>query len=149
MNRILLGLNFTCICCLDMCPLVIMEKLLGQYYSSEELKSLEEILQKPPLYTTIRVNILKCTKEDVKIMLENHFKSNQEAFIIEENYDFPDVLMIKALGPNNVEPAAKGKLMHYKYILIIFDFRNHCRLFQWYFSSSWCRFICCWNNWNG
>ena len=92
-----------------MCPLVIMEKFLGRYYSLEELKSLEEILQKPPLYTTIRVNTLKCTKEGVKNLLSDHFKSKQEPFIVEENYDFPDVLTIKALGPNHVEPATKGK----------------------------------------
>lgn len=92
-----------------MCPLVIMEKILGRYYSFEELASLEEILQKPPLYTTIRVNTLKCTKEGVKNLLLEHFKSKQEPFIVEENHNFPDVLTIKALGPYHVESATKGK----------------------------------------
>lgn len=106
-----------------------MEKFLGQYYSSEELKSLEEILQKPPLYTTIRVNTLKCTKGEAKHMLSNYFKSNEESFLIEENHDFPDILMIKALGPNHVEPAAKGKILFVSisiYLVLIFDYRNYC-----------------------
>lgn len=120
-----------------MCPLVIMEKFLGQYYSFEQLKSLEQILQKPPLYTTIRANTLKCTKEDVKNMLESHFKSKKEAFIIEENEDFHDVLMIKALGPNSVEPAAKGNFF-YIVTYIMSAFRSYCGLFQWCFYSSWC-----------
>lgn len=86
-----------------------MEKFLGQYYSYEELKSLEEILQMPPLYTTVRVNTLNSNTDEAKIMLSEYFKSNQEPFVIEENPDFPDVLMIKAIGPNQVEPASKGK----------------------------------------
>ena len=90
-------------------PLASMEKFLGQYYSSEELKSLKKILQTPPLYTTVRVNTLKCKKEEAKILLSEHFKSNQESFVIEENPDFPDVLMIRAIGPYQVEPASKGK----------------------------------------
>lgn len=86
-----------------------MEKFLGHYYSLEELKSLENILQIPPLYTTVRVNTLKCNREEAKIMLTEHFNSNQEPFVIEENPDFPDVLRIKAIGPNQVKPAPKGK----------------------------------------
>lgn len=87
-----------------------MEKFLGQYYTLEELHSLTEILRKPPLYTTIRVNTLKCTKEGAREMLSNYFEAQKESFTIEENPDFPDVLVIKAIGPNHVEPSAKGKI---------------------------------------
>ena len=58
-------------------------------------------------------------------MLSDYLKSKKETFIIEENTDFPDVLMIKARGPNQVEPVAKGKPF-YKNIDFVQDFRNYC-----------------------
>lgn len=85
-----------------------MEKFLGQYYSPKELEDLETILKTPPAYTTVRINTLKCSKAEAKIMLSDHFHKTGEPFVIEENPDFPDVLMIKAIGPNIVEAVAKG-----------------------------------------
>ncbi len=85
-----------------------MEKFLCEYYSTEDLESFKEIIKTPPLYTTLRVNTLKISKYEAKIILSEHFKSVQEPFIVEENEDFPDVLMIKAIGPNRVEPVSKG-----------------------------------------
>ena len=85
-----------------------MEKFLGEYYSEEELKDLEEILKLPPLYTTIRVNTLRCTKYDAKSLLLEYFKTINEPFQVEENTDFEDVLMIKAIGPNEFKPSEKG-----------------------------------------
>lgn len=86
-----------------------MEKCLGEYYNVDELIELEKILRQPPIYTTIRVNTLKCDKEEASLMLKNHFMSRNESFIIEEHDDFSEVLMIKAIGPNEVEPSVKGK----------------------------------------
>lgn len=90
-------------------PLVIlMEKFLGLYYSKEDLRILEDILKSPPLLTTLRVNRLKCTKYEAKEMLCNHFKFVNEPFLVEENEDFPDVLIVKSIGPNVVTPVTKG-----------------------------------------
>ena len=86
-----------------------MEKCLGEYYNVDELIEFEKILRQPPLYTTIRVNTLKCDREEASLMLKNYFRSRNEAFIIEEHDDFSEVLMIKAIGPNEVEPSSKGK----------------------------------------
>ena len=89
-------------------PPEVMEKYLGEYYSTEELEDLKEILKSPPLYTTVRVNTLKCTKAEAKSLLLEHFKNVKEPFQVEENSDFDDVLMIKAIGPNEVHPSDKG-----------------------------------------
>lgn len=101
----------------DSRPLDSMEKFLGHYYSSEELKDLESILKTPPLYTTIRVNTLKCSKSEAKTMLSDYFVKNGETFLVEENPDFPDVLMIKAIGPNPVQPVTKG-IRLYNFIIL-------------------------------
>lgn len=86
-----------------------MEKYLEEYYPKKELEELKEILKLPPLYTTIRVNTLKFTKAETKLLLLDHFQHVNEPFQVEENPDFKDVLMIKAIGPNEVEPSAKGR----------------------------------------
>lgn len=85
-----------------------MENFLGEYYSKNDLKDLEDILKSPPLYTTIRVNTLKCKKGEIKSLLSEHFKTIGEPFLVEENPDFDDVLLVKAIGPNDVKPSDKG-----------------------------------------
>ena len=47
-------------------------------------------------------------KAEALLMLCDHFKSVNESFLVEANEDFPDVLMIKANGPNQVSSVAKG-----------------------------------------
>ena len=69
---------------------------------------MEKFLGNPPLYTSLRINTLKCTKAEALLMLCDHFKSVNESFLVEANEDFPDVLMIKANGPNQVSSVAKG-----------------------------------------
>lgn len=85
-----------------------MEKVLGEYYSRNDLRDLEDVLKSPPLYTTIRVNTLKCTKAEVKSLLSEHFRVIGEPFQVEENSDFDDVLLVKSIGPNEVKPSDKG-----------------------------------------
>ena len=85
-----------------------MEKFLGEFYSANELKDFEEFLKTPPLYTTLRVNNLRCLKKDAIKMLSDHFQSRNEDFIVEEISDFPDILLIKAIGPNQVNALDKG-----------------------------------------
>ena len=87
-----------------------MDKFLGEYYSKSELADLVEILKSPPLYTTIRVNTLVSTNQEVKKLLLEHFRAIGESFQIEETPDFEDVLMIKAIGPNEFKPSDKGIL---------------------------------------
>lgn len=106
-----------------------MEKVLSEYYSLEDLESLKAILRTAPLYTVLRVNTLKCSKDEAKLLLSNHFISAKEPFIVEENEDFPEILMIKAIGPNHVSPAAKGNNTLFYVWLLIKNHRNYCRLF--------------------
>lgn len=98
-------------------PLAVMENFLGEYYSKDDLNELAEILKLPPLYTTLRVNTLKSTKEDVKAMLFDYFETINDPFEIEENLDFHDVLMIKAIGPNVVNPSDKGIQYNFSFSL--------------------------------
>lgn len=85
-----------------------MEKFFGEFYSPQELVNLAETLQKPPLITTVRVNTIKCSKELAKKLLQDHFRSVNESFTVQENEDFPDVLQIEAIGPKYFEPYSKG-----------------------------------------
>ena len=87
-----------------------MENFLRSYYSLEELKHLNEIIESPPLCSTIRVNTLKISRDVAKKILQDHFLSCREMFKVEEHPDFPDVLIVPALGPNFVKPAEKGNI---------------------------------------
>ena len=90
-----------------------MENFLGEFFSKQELFDLVDIISKPPLLTTLRVNTIKCSRERARLLLQNHFFNLNEPFLVQENDDFNDVLQIRAIGPNDVEPSTKGKLNIY------------------------------------
>jgi hypothetical protein len=98
----------------------MMENILSNWYSPHDLDCLSELVDKPPLYTTIRVNTLKCTRENARNLICEYFESRGEPFVVEDSVDFEDVLMIKAIGPCVVIPAAKGifnsTVLLFKYI---------------------------------
>lgn len=82
--------------------------ILEKFYSQEQIKAFIDIIQTPPIYTTLRVNTLLCSTTEAVSLLTEHFSSRNEPFVVELNSDFPDVLMIAAIGPNELFPSQKG-----------------------------------------
>lgn len=89
----------------------MLRTFLKEFYSENDLDSFFQILPTAPKMTTVRVNTLKCTREEAKKLLESYFAANNESFTVLESEDFSDLLLIPSIEvPSaSIIPSAKGK----------------------------------------
>lgn len=89
----------------------MLRTFLQQFYSENDLDSFFQILPTAPKMTTIRVNTLKCSRQEAKKLLEAHFAATNEPFTVLESEDFDDLLLIPSIEvpSSSIIPADKGK----------------------------------------
>jgi len=75
---------------------------LESYYSTQHLQSILRSLNRPPKETTLRVNLLKGQKQEVKDLLKHHLKGTQYEDSVFEHALLEDCLVIPCTGPNPI-----------------------------------------------